>query len=267
VVLATGGLSLPKTGSDGAGYRLATELGHSLVPTTPALVPLTLTSEDGVPEALSGVALPARLDLRLDGRIAAAITGPLLWTHVGISGPAALDVSRHWLRAQIDGRPAQVSASFAASDDFESIEAAWVALAAARPRLAVQTAVSAKVPAAMAGALLRRAATSPDQRLATLTREQRRALVHALVAWPMPITGSRGYNYAEVTAGGIPLAEISPATMASRLCSGLYFAGEILDVDGRLGGFNFQWAWSSGRRAAEGLASLIGSQGLTMGRS
>ena len=79
-----------------------------------------------------------------------------------------------------------------------------------------------------------------------LTRVQRRAVVHALTAWPLPVRGSRGYKYAEVTAGGVPLNEVDPATMESRVCPGLFLVGEILDVDGRLGGFNFQWAWSSG---------------------
>jgi len=90
--------------------------------------------------------------------------------------------------------------------------------------------------------------------LARLTRADRRRLAHALVAWPLDVTGSRGYNYAEATAGGVTLDEVDPATMASRRCPGLYLVGEMLDVDGRIGGFNFQWAWSSARVAARALA-------------
>jgi len=88
--------------------------------------------------------------------------------------------------------------------------------------------------------------------MAHLPREDRRRMAHALTAWPLPVTGSRGFNYAEATAGGVPLDEIDPATMESRICRGLYLAGELLDVDGRLGGFNFQWAWASGYVAGRG---------------
>ena len=111
------------------------------------------------------------------------------------------------------------------------------------------------VPTSVAGAIAAHASVAADRAMADLTRDQRRALVHALVALPLAITGSRGYNYAEVTAGGVSLAEIDPGTMASRLCPGLSLVGEILDVDGRLGGFNFQWAWSSAWVAARHLAS------------
>jgi hypothetical protein len=93
--------------------------------------------------------------------------------------------------------------------------------------------------------------------LSALTREDRRRLVHALVDWPLAVADTRGYNYAEVTAGGIDLNEIDPGTMQSRVCSGLFLVGEILDVDGRIGGFNFQWAWSSARVAARGIGSLL----------
>ena len=92
-----------------------------------------------------------------------------------------------------------------------------------------------------------------DQLLSSLTRENRRRLVHALIAWPLPVTDTRGYNYAELTAGGVDLDEIDPATMQSRVCPGLFLIGEILDVDGRIGGFNFQWAWASARAAARGI--------------
>jgi len=100
-------------------------------------------------------------------------------------------------------------------------------------------------------------ACTTARRLAELPREERRAVVHALIALPLPITDSRGYNYAEVTAGGVSLEEVDAATMQSRRCPGLFLVGEVLDVDGRLGGFNFQWAWSSGRVAAEGTARIL----------
>ena len=260
VVLATGGLSLPKTGSDGWGYGIAQRFGHTIVPTTPALVPLVLDEAPGraVHQALSGVAQPVRLDVRVDGAIATRIAGSLLWTHFGVSGPAVLDASRHWLRARLEGRTVEVTASLCPAETFESIERAFVSLARARPRLTLQTAVAERVPASVASAVLRAIDLGAGETLAGLTRDRRRALLHALLTWPLPIRDSRGYNYAEVTAGGVALPEIHAASMASRVCPGLYLVGEILDVDGRIGGFNFQWAWSSARAAGAALAQRKG---------
>ena len=114
--------------------------------------------------------------------------------------------------------------------------------------------LSSQLPASVASALLARLDIADDQTLARLTREDRRRLIRALLEWPLAVVDSRGYNYAEATAGGVPLDEIDPSTMASRLCPGLFLVGEILDVDGRIGGFNFQWAWSSAHVAAAALA-------------
>ena len=251
IVLATGGLSLPKTGSDGWGYGAARQLGHTIVPTTPGLAPLVLDSaaSGGIHAALSGVAMDVRLDLRSGATIDTAIAGAMLWTHFGVSGPAALDVSRHWLRARLDERPATISASLSPSDDFTTLDAKWLSLAKSRPRSTIQSAVSSSVPASVADAVLRHLDIDATTTLAEITRDTRRAVTHALLAWPLPIADSRGYNYAEVTAGGIPLTEIDPASMESRCCPGLHLVGEILDVDGRLGGFNFQWAWCTARIA------------------
>ncbi|MBA3640230.1 MAG: aminoacetone oxidase family FAD-binding enzyme, partial [Acidobacteria bacterium] len=253
VVLATGGLSLPKTGSDGGGLAIARGLGHTIVPTTPALAPLMLAAP-GIHERLSGVAQDLELALRVDGRVTERITGAMLWTHFGISGPAALDMSRHWLRARLQGHEASLTAHLRQGQLFESVEAAWTNTAAQHPRLALQTALAEMLPASVASALLDSLGLDGTLRLAQLTRAGRRALSHALTALPLPVHDSRGYSYAEATAGGVALEEIDPGTMESRKCAGLFLVGEILDVDGRLGGFNFQWAWSSARTAAEGLA-------------
>jgi predicted Rossmann fold flavoprotein len=260
VVLATGGLSLPKTGSDGWGYDAARRLGHSVVPTTPALAPLVLDDLSDRARrlrALSGVSLPARLDVRTHGRRLAHVHGSLLFTHFGVSGPAALDVSRHWLRAHQDGQAPELTIALCPRDTFESLERAFVEAVRATPRRTLQAAVADRVPASIAAAWLEDVGVDPASTLATLSRDDRRALVHALVQHPLPVTDSRGYNYAEVTAGGVALDEIYPGTMASRRCQGLFLVGEILDVDGRIGGFNFQWAWSSARACAAGLAHAL----------
>jgi predicted Rossmann fold flavoprotein len=256
VVLATGGQSLPKSGSDGAGFEIARRLGHSIVETTPALVPLLLADEaDAMHRELSGVAQPVELTLRIDGAVAIRLAGSLLWTHFGISGPVTLDMSRHWLRARLEGRAATLTASFCPGQPFEGVERWWTTRTAERPRTSLASALSSIVPASAASVLLRRLGLDQATALAQFTREDRRRLCHALVAWPLEVSGSRGYSYAEATAGGVALVEIDAATMQSRVCPGLFLVGEILDVDGRIGGFNFQWAWSSARVAAGALGA------------
>jgi predicted Rossmann fold flavoprotein len=257
VVLATGGQSLPKTGSDGGGLEIARRLGHSIVPTTPALVPLVAGLDAGGPPfpQLRGVAHDVVLSVWVDGAIAQRMSGAMLWTHFGVSGPVVLDASRYWLRARLEDREARITVSFCQQDAFEVVDATWTRLAAERPRVSLHNALAERLPASLAAAILEHVGLDAAVTLARLTRADRRRLAHALVEWPLDVTGSRGYNYAEATAGGVALDEVDPATMASRRCSGLYLVGEMLDVDGRIGGFNFQWAWSSAMVAARALAS------------
>ncbi len=254
VVLATGGLSLPKTGSDGGGLLVAQSLGHTMVATTPALAPLLLS--DGFHAQVSGVAHEAELTVWIDGRAAERLRGSMLWTHFGISGPVALNASRHVLRAQLEGRRAAVSASLAPSESFDAVDARWTAKAAGCAKTNVRNALSEELPASVAEALLAHLGLEGGAVLTDFPRAARRRLAHALTELPLNVPGSRGYNYAEATAGGVRLEEIDPSTMESRKCPSLYLVGEMLDVDGRIGGFNFQWAWSSGRAAAEGLMKL-----------
>jgi predicted Rossmann fold flavoprotein len=252
VVLATGGQSLPKTGSDGAGYDLARALGHTIVPTTPALVPLTAGA--GFHADVAGVTQDVELALWIDDAVATRIAGALLWTHFGVSGPAPLDMSRHWLRARLERRAAKLTVSFFPGHTFEHVDRRLGDAAASQPRTTLQNVMAQWLPASVGRALLRDLDVDGTMILAHLSRDDRRRVARALVEWPLDITASRGYNYAEATAGGVALDEIDPATMESRRCRGLHLVGEILDVDGRIGGFNFQWAWSSARVAARGLA-------------
>ena len=255
VVLATGGQSLPKSGSDGGGWTIARALGHSVVPPVPALVPLLLAPDAPLRHAaLSGVSHDVEIVVWLDGRVAERVRGSLLWTHFGISGPVALDVSRHWTRGVADGRTVTLTLNCCPGLSFEDFDALLVKTAAARPRAGLGTILTQWVPVAVSDAFLSMLAVPDGMVVGTVPRELRRRLSHALVEWPLPVTGSRGYNYAEVTAGGVPLAEVNPKTMESRVCPGLFLVGEVLDVDGRLGGFNFQWAWASAATAARGLA-------------
>jgi len=255
VVLATGGLSLPRSGSDGTGYRLAQALGHTLIPPTPALVPLILHGEFHRP--LAGIAHSVEITVRVAGDRPVKLGGSLLWTHFGVSGPVVLDASRHWLRARLAGRAAAMTANLLPGEHFETAEAGWLARSTSQPRQSVLGALAERLPTRLAEAVLAELKIDARMPLAHVSRAVRRRLLNALLAWPLPVRDSRGYNYAEVTAGGIALEEIDPATMQSRLCPGLFLVGEILDVDGRIGGFNFQWAWSSGYVAATGLAAAM----------
>ena len=251
VILCTGGKSLPKSGSDGSGFDLARSLSHSLTdPIVPALVPLVLPAEHWI-TSLSGLALPAMLTLRSgSGKRLHATTGSTLCTHRGLSGPAVLDISRHWLVARHADPAATLSINWLPEESAESIDHLLVdgqrrgALAVLRQRLTERL---ARCLCEQAGA-----ATTGD-----LTREARRSLAALVSATPLPIIGDRGFTVAEATAGGVPLTEIRLEAMESRIRPGLHFAGEVLDVDGRIGGFNFQWAWASGYVAGASAATAV----------
>jgi hypothetical protein len=256
VVLATGGLSLPKTGSDGGGLAIARTFGHTIVTTTPALAPLTLDEHSpfAINDRLTGISHDVELAVWIDGSISIRLTGALLWTHFGVSGPVALNASRHWAKARAEGRSVRLTSSFYPTRSFEEVDALWIARSRSRPTQSVRSALAADLPGAAADAVLDALAIARDLVLADLSRDLRRRLVHGLTEWPLPVRDTRGYNYAEATAGGVALTEIDPGTMESRQCSGLYLVGEMLDVDGRLGGFNFQWAWATGTVAGLALA-------------
>ena len=167
-VLATGGQSLSKTGSDGAGFAMAVRLGHRVIPTTPGLVPLLLEdNEAGIHRELTGVAQPAALSIWIDNRLDLRLDGALLWTHFGVSGPVVMNASRHWLRAQLEGRACRITANLCPRETFESLHAWWNATALQRPKASVQAAVADRVPASVAAALLNRLRIDPRWRSRT----------------------------------------------------------------------------------------------------
>jgi len=252
VVIATGGRSLPKSGSDGHGFSIVRSLGHSITPlVTPALVPLTLPGDHTL-TALSGLSSRATLTLRGGtGKRIVAFTGSTLCTHFGLSGPAVLDMSRHWLHARSEDEAATLSVNWLPGDTEESIDASL-----RKPgRATAGGLLGAKLPDRLARALALEAGVDPSRPAVSLRREERRALARAVTGMVVPVTGDRGFAHAEATAGGVPLAEIRLETMESRRCPGLHLCGEICDVDGRIGGFNFQWAWSSGHVAGVSAAA------------
>lgn len=243
LVLATGGRSLPKSGSDGHGYALAQALGHTITPRVfPALVPLVLPKGHFLRE-LSGISAEVTLEVRAgSGKRTAAFTNAMLCTHFGISGPVALDISRYYLDAKFSYLDAGLFANWLLHHTTETFEQELLS----GGRMSVGRIIGAHLPERLARALILSAGVEPSTAADRLTREARKALVNAVTSLPLPIVGDRGFTYAEVTAGGVPLSELKLDTMESRVCPNLYLCGEICDVDGRIGGYNFQWAWASG---------------------
>jgi predicted Rossmann fold flavoprotein len=260
VIFATGGRSLPRSGSDGSGWELIRTLGHSVTPTHAALVPLVLNAPS-FHASLAGISFNVELSTFAKGKLIDRRIGSLLWTHFGISGPVVMDASRHFVIAQeTDGEPT-LRCNFLPPDQFETVERWLIQQTAARPKASLSNVLSTRLPARVAVALIQYCGLDGALPAGQLPRESRRALVHALTALPLPVQQHRGWNYAEVTAGGVPLDEIDFRTMESKKIRGLYLAGEILDCDGRIGGFNFQWAWSTGYLAGRAAAREIGADG------
>lgn len=245
VILATGGRSLPRTGSDGMGYGLARGLGHRLTATVPALVALTLEAAF-FHRSLSGSSQETELTTVINGRVVDRRAGNLLWTHFGISGPVVMDASRLWTSARNDGESVQVLANFLPGRNLEQAREWFLAEATAHPKRSLLKTLITVLPEGLAEAISRRAQCDPQQATAQVLRPSREQLLAWLTRCRLPVTGDRGWNFAEVTAGGVPLEEIDYRTMESKLVPGLYLVGEILDCDGRIGGFNFQWAWATG---------------------
>ncbi|MBX7168069.1 MAG: NAD(P)/FAD-dependent oxidoreductase [Pirellulales bacterium] len=244
VVVTTGGRSYPGSGTTGDGYPLARGFGHTIVPTCPALVPLT-TRQPWV-ASLRGITLPdVWLRIREGDRTLAERRSSLLFAHFGLTGPAALDVSRvvsrhpHPTRlvAEIDLLPDR-------REDVLSEELRLQAAAAGKRTVGVILATW--IPHRLADEVLRIAQIPPERRGAELAKPERGRLAATLKRLVVPLEGTLGFKKAEVTAGGVSLDEVDSKTMQSKLQPGLYFAGEVLDLDGPIGGYNFQAAWSTG---------------------
>jgi predicted Rossmann fold flavoprotein len=247
VIVATGGLSVPTTGSDGRGLAVLERLGHTVHETYAALTPLL--AEPPSFGALAGVSVRASVTLRDEHRRATA-AGGFLFTHRGYSGPAVLDVSHVAVRSLRAGSPpARLVVRWSDVD-----EDTWDRALRAEGSRTVSSVVRRELPERLAAALIEAAGVEPSRPLAQLRREERLRLVHTLVRGELPWTGDEGYKKAEVTGGGVSLAEIDPRTMESRKHPGLFLCGEVLDAFGPIGGYNFLWAWATGRAAGLGAA-------------
>ncbi|TWT37953.1 3-oxosteroid 1-dehydrogenase [Posidoniimonas corsicana] len=244
LVLATGGRSYPGCGTTGDGYAWAKQLGHKIVPPRPALAPLTSTA-DWV-HRLQGVTLPdVRLSVVEEGRKPADTRrGSLLFTHFGLSGPVAMDISR-----AITDRPSadwQAVFDFTPDTDEQTLRSRFRG-----PNRAVLSVLTELVPKSLAEELLVVAGAPPERRTAEFSKAELSRLVDALKRRRAPLSGTLGFKKAEVTAGGVALKEVSSQDMQSRVSPGLFLAGEVLDLDGPIGGYNFQAAFSTGWLAGE----------------
>jgi hypothetical protein len=278
VILATGGLSYPATGSTGDGYRLAASAGHSIVRTAPSLVPL-VTAETW-PGELSGLGLrnvgfrawkadpgsprpddgspPAggRSPRRRPRGALADEFGELLFTHFGLSGPIVLRASRAVSKALAAGAksvPAEIDLKPALS--FDVLDKRVQRDFLNRSNRQFRNSLGELMPSSLCGVVVALTGIDPAKRVRDVTREERLGLVGLLKRIPLTIVGTRGFSEAIVTCGGVDVREVWPATMESRLVAGLYFAGEVLDVDGYTGGFNLQAAFSTGYAAARAAAA------------
>lgn len=258
VIVATGGLSYPNTGSTGDGYRMAKVAGHTVTKLYPSLVPLKV-AEDWCKE-LMGLSL-RNIAIHIyneKGKSVYEDFGELLFTHFGVSGPVILSASRHILkdtekgyRLTIDLKPAldEKMLDQRLLRDFEKYS-----------NKDFRNALGDLLPQKLIPVMVELSKISPDKKVNLITKEERKTLLHLIKALPLTITGVTGYNEAVVTSGGICVDEIDPATMESKLVKGLYFAGEVLDVDAYTGGFNLQIAFSTGYAAGDSVGSENGGE-------
>lgn len=251
VILATGGLSYPLTGSTGDGFRMAKAVGHSIIPCRASLVPLVSPDPDCV--EMQGLSLKnVRLTLFEDEKPVWQEQGEMQFTHFGVTGPLVLSASAHMaetgsVRLELDLKPALDEAALdrrLLRDFRENLNRDF------------RNALGELLPRLMIPVMIRRSGIDPETKVNAVTKEQRRALLNAIKHFSIAVSGTRPVEEAVITAGGIDVREVQPATMASKLAKGLYFAGEILDLDAYTGGFNLQIAWCTGRAAGKAAAAF-----------
>ena len=238
LVVATGGLSIPTMGASGIGYELAQQFGHTLIATDASLVPFTFTDKTGeLIRSLAGISLPV---IASNERISFKL--PVLFTHRGLSGPAMLQLSNYWHSGET------ISINLLPDVDVTDL---LLARKKSHPRQLIRTVLAENTDNALPKKLLAALQTQlwddiKDTELANIKDERLSELGATLNGWQLKPSGTEGYRTAEVTRGGVKTDEVSSKTMQSNLQEGLYFIGEVLDVTGWLGGYNFQWAWASG---------------------
>lgn len=257
VVLATGGVSYPATGSTGDGFRMAAELGHTITPLKPSLVPLETT--ETWPADLAGLSLRnVRVRLRFQNQILAEEFGEMLFTHFGVSGPVILTLSRKAADSRESGFwPVSLELNLKPALTPEQLDRRLQRDFQEKSRCQFKNALGKLLPKALIPVIVQLSGIPPEKPVHQIARYERQALARLLQHLPLTIAGFRPITEAIVTAGGVSVREIDPKTMQSRLVSGLYFAGEIIDIDGKTGGYNLQAAFSTGYAAGEAAGTLV----------
>ncbi len=255
VVIATGGLSYPKTGSTGEGYAMARALGHSVIEPEASLVPLC--SPDAFCAAMQGLSLRnVRLALYdAGGKKLFEDFGEMQFTHFGVTGPLVLSASAHMPRAE--GREYTLRLDLKPALDEKTLDARILRDFSGQNNKDFSNALGALAPRLLIPVLIERSGIDPHAKVNSITRGQRQALVRLFKDFTVRISGKRPVDEAVITSGGVSTAEIKPSSMESRLVSGLYFAGEVMDVDAYTGGFNLQIAWSTAYAAGKSLAESL----------
>ena len=254
VIVATGGLSYPSTGSTGEGYAMALHGGHRIVPTRPSLVPFTIRGD--YPKRLQGLSLKnvgLSLFLGEKGKAVYEGFGEMLFTHFGVSGPLVLSASSYFdgkwedsmCYLELDLKPALTE---------EQLDKRLLRDFSANQNKLFKNALGGLFPTRLVPVMIALSGIEQDKPVHEITREERKRFAFLIKHWRMEVTGTRGYEEAVITMGGVDVKEVNPSTMESRLVQGLYFAGEVLDLDALTGGFNLQIAWSTGYIAGENAA-------------
>ena len=251
VIVATGGLSYPSTGSTGDGYRFARENGHTVTELSPSLVPMNVLEEDAA--RMQGLSLRNVWVGIYDGKkLLYEDFGEMMFTHFGVTGPLILSASSQ-VQKKLKSHPLQLKIDLKPALTAEQLDARILREFEANKNKKFKNILGTLYPAKMIPVILQRSGISPEKPVHDISREERQRLVTVTKEFEMTITGLRGYNEAIITRGGVSVKEIQPGTMESKKVSGLYFAGEVLDLDAVTGGFNLQIAWSTGYAAGAGI--------------
>lgn len=246
VILATGGKAMPNSGSDGNGYDIAMSFGHNIIKPIPGLVQLNLEDEDKLFKKITGVKVPGKVSLYIDNEYIKEDSGDVLFTNYGISGPPILQLSSHGLKALDKGKDVRLKVSLIE----EMTEDVLINYLENRfkniPNRTMFESLIGLINKKLINPVLEITKINKEKKAGNITKQEIISLAKQIVSWEFKVIGSQGWKHAQVTSGGIDTKDINPSTMESNLVSGLYIVGEILDIDGDCGGFNLQWAWSSG---------------------
>lgn len=249
VLIATGSEAAPQLGATGDGYTFARSLGHEIIPTYPSLVQLHLHSKH--PPKMAGVKTVAEVTLVIDGKKEMSVRGDILFASYGISGLAILDVSQRASNALLHKQRVSLSLNLLPQFDRQSLTNTLEKLFASIPTQSIQNALCGLLSAKIVTYLLDDAQIPLTTRVSTLSPKEIKKLSHLIGEWKFDVTDTHGFKHAEVSGGGVSTVQVNPKTMESKLVEGLYFAGEVLDIVGKRGGYNFNFAWASGMIAGK----------------